>query len=286
VQEITVDGDVVFSAGPTPTEFAYLSGEFESYVYRDTTGAGDWDFSNDLREFTNQPISGTLGIYIVPDVNDKRLFLFETRDGGDNILEYSYTNLDLSSISEITTHNFVNGAFGDTGSGIEFSADGKTLFLTLDQNGTGDEVEVHTLSTAFDLSASSRVSSTTVGGFDNGSRHMGPIIFNTDGTRVYHGSRDGGNDFVAQYDLSTPFDLSSKGSSSTFTVRNEDPLCILFNADGSVLFTYHHSPNMVDKHTLGTPFDITTIQNSVEVKSGSQDPLNSGFMHSFPMRQF
>ena len=286
VTEITVDGDVVFSAGPTPTEFAYLSGQGpDNYIYRDTTGAGDWDFSNDFREFTNAPSFGSIviGIYIVPDVNDKRFFVIQTVGGDKEIQEFSYTNLDMTSITQITTHNFINGSFGRQGSGVEFSADGKTAFFTLDLDGAGDEVEVWTLSTAFDLSASSRVSNTTVGGFDVAGGHMGPIIFNTEGTRVYHGTRS--ENHVAQYDLSTPFDLSTKGSASRFTTPENDPLCILFNADGSVLFTYHHSPNMVDKHTLGTPFDITTVQNTTEVKSDAPDS-SSGFMHSFPMRQF
>jgi hypothetical protein len=285
VEEITVDGDVVFSAG-IPLEFAYATGnDNEADVFIDNTETGDWDFSNPLRAFGNAPNLGGdgFGIYLVPNINDKRGFFFNVYSGNKDIEEFSYTNLDMTSISPISTHNFINGSYGDIGSGIEFSADGKTVFFTLDRAGAGDEVEVWTLSTAFDLSASSRVSNTTVGGFDDGNDHIGPIIFNTDGTRVYHGTR--GDNHVAQYDLTTPFDLTTKGSSSRFLPPHVDPMCILFNVDGSELYTYHHSPSMIDKHTLGTPFDITTVQSTTEIVADKiRDDSNC--MHSFPMRQF
>jgi hypothetical protein len=284
VTEITVDGQTVFTAGGPIAQYAYVNERgADLHIYEDSTGAGDWDFSSPDRIATNV---SQVGVYLIPDENDKRFFQIDTVDSvqSADILEFSYSDRLLTSTTQIQSHNFVNGSFDNVGDGIEFSADGKTLFLTLDLFGAGDEVEVWDLTTPFDISSSSRISFSTVGGFDNGGGHMGPIKFNEDGTRVYHGTR-GGEDHVSQFDLSTPFDLSSKGSASRFTTNHDDPMCVFWNQDGSSFYTYHHSPDMIDKHDCNTAFDITTVSNTTEVRSDG--PFSSsGFVSVFKERQF
>ena len=83
---------------------------------------------------------------------------------------------------------------------------------------------------------------------DMGSQHQG-VAFNADGTRFFAGSRAGG---VGQYDLSTPWDISSRGSITYFNFSSNIGSCyipvIQFNSDYSKMLLFETYPNRGTVH--------------------------------------
>lgn len=270
-------------------EYAYLgSNKSDLAVYEDTSGNGDFTFSNTPDNFASGlPKDDANSVFILP--NEKRGFVHNAfdKDGSpsNTITEFTFSDYLLNTVSIENTYSFINGNFGGIGSSIQFSKDGKKMYASLDRYSNGDEVEVWSLSNSFDISSSSRISVKTVSGFNVGSGHLGNIIFNSDGSRVYHGTR-GGNQLINQYDLNIPFDLTSKSSPDTFDPPSGDPLMISWNKDGSAIYVFHHSPNNIDKHELSTPYDITSVNNSITLQSDGTGLNNSDGFSTWVQNHF
>ncbi len=97
------------------------------------------------------------------------------------------------------------------------------------------------------------------------------ITFNDDGTKMYivgYKSIGGTNrDVVAEYNLTTPYDLSTQShsqsvNSSTLTELSFRPRDIRFNTDGSKMFiSMFGAAEAVKTFELSTPFDISTASH-------------------------
>lgn len=151
------------------------------------------------------------------------------------------TNLDNTWISydPYSTDNYYSQPFGTAGNittlgavstdtcsrsggdrvspSMTMSKDGNYLFLTSFENHRRIS-----LSTAGDLSSGSGcglVRSTSGMRADLGSgQYVQGIQYNNDGTRVYAGGRNGK---IAQYDLSTAYDINSRGSASVYDFSSD-----------------------------------------------------------------
>ena len=83
-------------------------------------------------------------------------------------------------------------------------------------------------------------------------------------------------DKIREYILTTPFDLTiwsfsgfyiSSSSSADDNMRN-----IQFHSDGTILYSAGDGNNNMNKYTLSTPWDITTISStSTEYELGDRD---------------
>ena len=133
--------------------------------------------------------------------------------GGDDVNEYTLsTGFDLSSTVTFVD-SFDYSSQETSPSGLTFSNDGTKMFVT---GSDGDDINVYTLSTGFDVSTASFVDS-----FDVSSQETNPrdVVFNNDGTKMFV---MGGNfrawvsgDDVHEYTLSTGFEITGPTLSSS-----------------------------------------------------------------------
>ncbi|MDC3186698.1 autotransporter domain-containing protein [Pelagibacteraceae bacterium] len=107
------------------------------------------------------------------------------------------------------------------------------------------------------------------------------ITFNDDGTKMYivgYKSIGGTNrDVVAEYNLTTPYDLSTQShsqsvNSSTLTELSFRPRDIRFNTDGSKMFiSMFGAAEAVKTFELSTPFDISTASHLHTLNPSNSD---------------
>ena len=145
--------------------------------------------------------------------------------------------------------------------GITFNSDGTKMFL-IGSDSEAEGIEEFTLSTAYDVSSCQFVTT-----HFEGEMSIRDIAFNNSGTKlfVYDGT---GNDFIKQYSLNSPFNISnatfekqSTGTSNkTFSQLEGNPQALAFSSDGSKMYITGHGKDKVQEFTLSTPFDLSNIK--------------------------
>lgn len=185
--------------------------------------------------------------------------------GQQNSKVYEY---NLSSAWNILTASFNQDyslSFGsDAPTSIFFSSDGLNMFVG--RNGSSSGVYSYSLSTAWDISTASAVTSLSYSG-------TWGIAFNSSGTKLYFANNS--TSFVYRT-LSTPWDLSTAGATSVFTDStwynngttvspdsNRRTRHISFNDDGSkVYLTTVPATGLyqggIYNYDLSTAYDLTT----------------------------
>jgi len=153
-----------------------------------------------------------------------------------------------SSISFVDSKDLSGQSLSVTGAA--FNNTGSKLYVT-EANGTVFEYD---LSTNFDVSTATFSQSLDVSGFAESPED---IIWNDDGTSFY--LPDSNDAEVFQYDLSTPFDISTAGPAPPLDVSSEmsRPTGVSFSNDGEALFVSAGDEN-VYKYSLGTAYDLST----------------------------
>lgn len=175
---------------------------------------------------------------------------------GDDINEY-----DLSIPWMPSTASFIQNfsvAVQETNpSGFVFKDDGTKMYVI----GTvTDTVYQYTLSTPWDISTAS---------FDNISFSVAAqdtiptsVVFKSDGTRMFvSGSGVGSSvNSVHQYDLTTPWDIST-ASSHSFDISGQDtiPVGLAIKYDGTKMYIAGQSTDNVYQYSFGTPWNIQTL---------------------------
>ena len=107
------------------------------------------------------------------------------------------------------------------------------------------------------------------------------LDFKPDGTRVFIGNE--GNDIIAQYDLTTPWDVTSMTnqqcspsiSSDETKMRN-----IQLSSDGNFLYVGGNTGDDINKYSLTTPFNITSITLETSYSISTQTGEMRGFIFS------
>ena len=150
---------------------------------------------------------------------------------------------------------------------IHFSETGDKMFL-LDRNDT--DIDEYSLSTNFDASSASYVDSFDVSGEDSSPYGM---TFNATGSRVYISGDSTG--YVYEYDLSTPWDISTASSTNSLDTAF-NVYGIEFNDDGSILFVGTLSGGF-DEYTLTSNYDISTASYSTSNDISSLNNFNFPF---------
>ena len=194
------------------------------------------------------------------------------------VIEYSLSvPFDISTASKTSATNLVEagGANIDKPHAIEFKPDGKVMYVIHSQS-TKVGVEQYNLATAWDtstLSYDTRLSIT------NGSDvQIRALAFKTDGTRVYIAQRDHGK--VIQYDLTTPWDLSSATNqveSNAFTGEENNLRNIQFSSDGTFMYLGGNGGDDINKYKLPTAWDASTIIHVTSYSISSQTVEMRGF---------
>jgi 6-phosphogluconolactonase (cycloisomerase 2 family) len=193
----------------------------------------------------------------------------------DNI--YKFNLAAPGRISNFVASTSVSAQTPAQSHGMTFNDDG-TKFYILDY---GDrEVDEYSLSTAYDITTKSYVTSRSVN--TNGLSGMNPcgIRFNDDGTKAFVGNC---SQNVYQYSLSTPYDISTMlYEQRTYATGGTYMIDVRFNPSGTEMFTLHYNTSdRVRRYTLSNPWDIETAEYIEEFTLGSQsNGTNYGFVFS------
>ena len=187
---------------------------------------------------------------------------------GNNVYQYSLsTAWDVSTASydsvSVSISSYTTNPYG-----ITFKPDGTEMYVG---DLAGDAVEQFTLSTAWDLSTASYTRTKSVSSAD--SVPVG-VTFNNDGTKMYHSGQS--NSRLYEWDLSTAWDISSATYSSVFISTSSNnaennPFTMAFNGDGTKLFYWGSTTDLIYQYSLSTAFDLSTASyDSVTFDPASQ----------------
>ncbi|MDA7714761.1 autotransporter domain-containing protein [Candidatus Pelagibacter sp.] len=235
--------------------FAFLEFKQEKDISSDT---------KHLRGITFKP-DGTI-MYVTAD------------ETNPTVIQYSLSPaFDISTATKISATNLVEagGANIDKPHAIEFKPDGKVMYVIRSQS-TKVGVEQYNLTTAWDTSTLSHDAS--LGITNGGDVQIRAITFKTDGTRVYIAQRDHGK--VIQYDLSTPWDISSATNqveSNAFTGEENNLRNIQFSSDGTFMYLGGNGGDDINKYKLPTAWDVSTIIHVTSYSISSQTVEMRGF---------
>jgi uncharacterized protein with beta-barrel porin domain len=164
--------------------------------------------------------------------------------------------ITLFTTSAQATTSFVDGFRVGTQEnfprGIAFNNDGTKMFVV---GLEGDDVNVYTLGTGFDVSSASFVNNFSIS--DQDTLPQG-IAFNNDGTKMFVVGLEGRD--VNEYTLTTGFDVSSKTFVDSFSVAAQEtlPTDVTFNNDGTKMFVLGTDGDDVNEYTLTTGFDVSS----------------------------
>jgi len=124
--------------------------------------------------------------------------------------------------------------------------------------------------TPFDITSSQFALDTSINTQDSSSQG---IAWNDDGSRLYEVGFSSDN--IYQYDLSTPFDISSASFSTSINTQDSFSNGIAWNLDGSRLYEVGQGSNGdIYQYTVSTPFDISSASFSTSISS--QDSFAQG----------
>lgn len=143
--------------------------------------------------------------------------------------------------------------------GLKFSPDGTKMYVL---NRSNDTVYEYTLSTGFDISTAAYNNvNLSIGAQNYTATALG---LSRDGTRLFTAGY--GNRTVNQFEMTTPFDLSTASFSGiSFSVSGVEnyPYDIEFNLDGTRMFITGEGAREITQWDLSAPYDI-----SAPVQSG------------------
>jgi hypothetical protein len=198
-------------------------------------------------------------------------------DSGTKMYSLSFANdtvfqYTLSTAWDLSTASYASKSFSVTSTSPEpqalrFSSDGTKFYVT--DNGA-QEVNQYNCSTAWDVSTASHA---TVFSTSSQGSEPAALDFKTDGTKMYVAFASG-TDSIAEYNLSTAWDLSTASYSQNSTTINTTPNTsgIMFKNDGTVLYTTSRfTTNAINEYSLSTAWDVSTLSYVQNFLVGTED---------------
>ena len=243
--------------------FKFLSISFADLQFKQSKDISD--DTDDLR-----------GIFIKPD--GTRVYV-TSDDATPTVIEYSLNvPFDISTATKTSQTNLLvsGGAAMDKPHAIEFKPDGKVMYVIQSKSGSVG-VEQFNLSTAWDTQTISYDTSLSI----PDDVQIRALAFKSDGTRVYIAQRDYGK--VKQFDLSTPWDLSSATNevqSNSFKGEENNLRNIQFSSDGTFMYLGGNGGDDINRYKLPTAWDISTITHETTFSISSQTGEMRGFKFS------
>ncbi|MDA7695530.1 autotransporter domain-containing protein [Candidatus Pelagibacter sp.] len=228
------------------------------------------------------------GIFIKPD--GTRAYVTNDKDNDDqSVIEYSLTTpFDISTSVKISDTPLTIEEEGgtevmDNPHALVFKTDGTEMYVIRSDGTSGNNVSIEqfSLSTPWRTSTLSWTARTELRAGCTTSIQARGISFKPDGTRVFIGNE--GNNIIAQYDLTTPWDITSmtnqqcSGSiqSDESSLRN-----IQLSSDGNFLYVGGNNGDDINKYSLSSPYNITSITLETSYSIVSETTHMRGFIFS------
>ena len=216
------------------------------------------------------------GLFFKPDGTK----MYIAGSAGDDVSEY-----DLSTAWDISSASFLQNfsvSAQETGiSGLFFKPDGTKMYVI---GISGDDVNEYDLSTAWDISTASYLQNFSVA---TNASNPEDVFFKPDGTVMYIAGRN--NDNVAEYNLSTAWDVSTASYVQDFSVAAQEttPTGIFFKPDGTALYVVGTLYDTVYQYTLGgfSVYDRERIPSDVFFKPDGTEMYIIG-LHGDDVNQY
>ncbi len=232
-----------------------------------------YDLASTVTHLEAFDISGSTGVPQDVAFNANGTEVFVVSANGEI---FSWTLATAYDVSNPTANHDIN--LGGNLRGLKFNTDGSKMFV---YDAATDSVVEYTLSTAYDPSTRS---STTVSYLSTEiTRDQQGMAFSSDGTKMYlvEGRVGGAANFIAEYNLSIGYDLSSTithvGTHEVNVDADTESISgLTFRPDGSKMFHTDFAKDAVQEYTLDCGFGLIQCINptddeddvaSVEVQS-------------------
>ena len=228
------------------------------------------------------------GIFIKPD--GKRVYVTNDEDDDDqSVIEYSLTTpFDISTAVKssetlLTIQESGSSEVMDNPHAIEFKPDGTRMYVIRSDGTAGNTVAIEqfSLSTPWDSSTITWTGRTDLQTGCTTSIQSRGLDFKPDGTRVFIGNE--GNDIIAQYDLTTPWDVTTmvnQECSPSITGDETKMRNIQLSSDGNFLYVGGNTGDDINKYSLTTPYNITSISLETSYSISAQTGEIRGFIFS------
>lgn len=216
-------------------------------------------------------------IYIRPD----GLKLYTVDNSADTVYQFSLSRPWYITSPTYDSKSFSYSAQEGDARDLFFKPDGTKMYILGD---VGDDINEYDLSTAWDVSSASYVQN-----FSVSAQMTTPygLFFKPDGTKMYVLDNDA--DDVNEYDLSTPWDISTASYLQVFSVLAQDNNAsgLWFSNDGTKMYIVGDSGNDINEYTLSTAWDVSSASfvqlfavgtQTTSPKNFVMDPNNGVFI--------
>ncbi len=194
----------------------------------------------------------------------------------DSVIQYSLsTPFDISTANLTSSTTLTNI---DKPHAIHFKPDGKVMYVI--DNGSLT-VEQYNLTTAWDSSTLVHDDNFTI----SDENQLRSLAFKYDGTKMYVTGAE--TEVIQQFTLSVPWDVTSATKDSTespsLSAKEDEVRSIQFNSDGTIFYIGGNDTDSINKYTLSTPWDVSTLEFSQSYSfsaqvSSSGNSIMAGFI--------
>ncbi|MDW3195952.1 MAG: FG-GAP-like repeat-containing protein [Cytophagales bacterium] len=203
------------------------------------------------------------------------LKLFVLGSSTDAMYEYNLSEAFSITSASYSGFSLYVGGQDINPQGFVFNQDGSRMFMVGSSSGAVHEYE---LSTAFDLSSAIE----TGVSFTISTQDTSPtgVEFNPAGDKMY--ILGAGGDNIYEYDLSTPFSLTTASYNSSFlsvSSQSSNPSDLEFSPDGKYAFVLDATSNNIFTYGMSTAHQLTSA-SFVNEMNLSNSSSNTGFAFS------
>ncbi len=182
--------------------------------------------------------------------------MFVVNHGGRRSVDY----WSLTTAFDVSTASF-DGKYSLIGkeqraNSIAFNNDGTRMFIAGVGNDTQVRIVEFSLDTAFDLSSGvTQLNTEDLISFQN---HIDGVTFNYDGTKMYTINSKNDEDKIFQFELTTPYNVSTLSLEGTFDVSSVsgEPREMAFSNDGSKMFIIDNDDNKIHEFNLSCDWSV------------------------------
>ena len=212
-----------------------------------------YDLANASYDSVSKTVSGAsspIDISFKPD--GTKMYILDATT--ERVYEHDLsTAWDLSTASTTASRSYIVSSQSGDPYGLRFKSDGSKMYIIDAANAAAYQ---YSLSTAWDVSTSSYDNVS----FSFSTQEVGAwgIEFSSDGSTMLMVGY--AQDTIFQYDLSTPWDLSTASYSSyslSISAQDGSNIGMRFSDDGNALFVSGYSNDAVYEYSLASSFSIS-----------------------------